>query len=123
MLCRVIPLKFLALSNSNARDSGVHRLAHRFDGGSGLQLYQRAMPRLVVAQAPRCIIVGTKMSVTVPVSVPVKDSGPTPTISYGARPCGRRAPRRAHRVRSAGANSRMKSPRKGALPVCDRHSP
>ena len=60
---------------------GVQLGAHRFEGDAGVEKREGAMPGPIVVDAAGCIMVGRKMSVTAPVSVPVKGSGPTPTIS------------------------------------------
>jgi hypothetical protein len=78
--CLLMPVKPLARSSSKARETAS---SFARTGSTATPGLQRASVRCQVQSswmAPGCIMVGTKMSVTVPVSVPVKGSGPTPTI-------------------------------------------
>ena len=77
----LMPVKPLALSSSKACE-----VASSFarSGPTATPAFSCANVRCQVQSswmAPGCIIAGTNTSVTVPVSVPVKGAGPTPTIS------------------------------------------
>ena len=92
MLCFVMPVKPFALSYSNAREVAC---SFARTGSTATPGFSTANVRCHVESsrtAAGCIMVGTKISVTVPVSVPVKGSGPTPTISYSRLAHAKRAP-------------------------------
>ena len=81
MLSFRMPVNPLALSTSNAREVAC---SFARTGPTATPGFRRANVRCQVEServTAGCIIVGRKMSVTVPVSVPVKLAGPTPTIS------------------------------------------